>query len=216
MAEVAPRRRHDLVRAEPSAWRAVLAVRPDLADLPWVAGWAARGWPLMVRRPAGVEAEGRVPLGLPLPPSAGKLRLAFDLPPGALGAPEPPPLLSVAAASAAPAWRETLERLLALDPDVRVFGALAWQTLTGLDYLSPTSDIDLLWPMPPAGRLDDRLAAIAAIEAEAPMRLDGEVVRRDGAAVNWRELASGADEVLVKRLDCVALQSRRTILEAAA
>lgn len=215
MAEVA-RRRHDLVRVDASAWAASLAARPDLAELPWVAEWAARGWPLMVRRPVGTEPDGRVPLGLPLPPSAGKLRLAFELPAEVLSAPGPPPLLFSAAASAPPAWRPTLTRLVALDRSVRVFGALAWQALTGLDYLSPTSDLDLLWPWPPGDRLDDLLAAIAAIEAQAPMGLDGELVRPDGAAVNWRELASTAPEVLVKRLDSVTLQSRRALLEDAA
>ncbi len=215
MAEIASRRRHDLVRADPSAWAASLAARPDLAALPWVADWAARGWPLMVRRPAETDAPGRVPLGLPLPPSAGKLRLAFDLAPEALGGFEPPPPLSSAMAGAPPAWGDMLARLVALEPEVRVFGALAWQALTGLEYLSPTSDLDLLWPMP-RDRLEDLLAAIAAAEAEAPMRLDGELVRPDGAAVNWRELTAGADEVLVKRLDSVALQSRRAFLEGEA
>jgi phosphoribosyl-dephospho-CoA transferase len=215
MAEVT-RRRHDLVRAEPSAWAASLAARPDLAALPWVADWAGRGWPLMVRRPAELDAPGQVPLGLPLPPSAGKLRLAFALAPEALGAPAPPPLLSQIMASAPLAWRATLERLVALDPEVRVFGALAWQALTSLQYLSPTSDLDLLWPMPPASQVEPRLAAIAAIEAEAPMRLDGELATLDGAAVNWRELALDADEVLVKRLHSLALHSRRAFLEGVA
>jgi phosphoribosyl-dephospho-CoA transferase len=212
MADVA-RRRHDLVRAEPSAWAASLAARPDLAALPWVADWAANGWPLMVRRPTEGDALGRVPLGLPLPPSAGKLRLAFALPSEALGPSEPPPLLSQAMVSAPPAWRATLERLVTLDPGVRVFGALAWQALTGLQYLSPTSDLDLFWPMPEASQVERLLAAIAAIEAEAPMRLDGELATPDGAAVNWRELASGAEEVLVKRLHSLALNSRRAFLE---
>jgi len=215
MAELA-RRRHDLVRADPSAWAALVAERAELAASPWVADWAARGWPLMVRRPLETDAPGRVPLGLPLPPSAGKLRLAFDLAPGALTAPEPPPLLSDAAAGAPPAWRDTLARLVALEPGVRVFGALAWQALTSLTYLSPSSDVDLLWPSPSRSRLEPLLAAIAAVEAEAPMRLDGELVRPDGAAVNWRELASAGEEVLVKRLHGIAMQSRHVFLEDAA
>jgi phosphoribosyl-dephospho-CoA transferase len=49
---------------------------------------------------------------------------------------------------------------------------------------------------------------VAAIEAEAPMRLDGELMRDDGAAVNWREFYSGAGEVLVKHIDGVGLLDR--------
>ena len=37
------------------------------------------------------------------------------------------------------------------------------------------------------------------------MRLDGELIRDDGAAVNWRELHTGAREILVKTLGGVAL-----------
>jgi hypothetical protein len=37
------------------------------------------------------------------------------------------------------------------------------------------------------------------------MRLDGELVRDDGAGVNWRELHTGARELLIKTTDGVAL-----------
>ena len=37
------------------------------------------------------------------------------------------------------------------------------------------------------------------------MRLDGELVRDDGAAVNWREFHAGAREILVKTVGGVAL-----------
>ena len=40
------------------------------------------------------------------------------------------------------------------------------------------------------------------------MRLDGELIRRDGAAINWRELRTGTGEILVKTLGGVALLDR--------
>jgi len=43
------------------------------------------------------------------------------------------------------------------------------------------------------------------------MRLDGELVRDDGAGVNWRELHSGARELLVKTTDGVALLDREPL-----
>jgi phosphoribosyl-dephospho-CoA transferase len=87
----------------------------------------------------------------------------------------------------------------------RVFGSLAWQTLTGLDYLSDRSDLDLLLDVHRDTDLDGLAAGIAEIEAVAPMRLDGELMREDGAAVNWREFHAGAGEVLVKSIDGVGL-----------
>ena len=54
-------------------------------------------------------------------------------------------------------------------------------------------------------------ADLAAIEAAAPMRLDGELVRDDGAAVNWREFHAGAREILVKTIDGVALLDREPL-----
>ena len=81
--------------------------------------------------------------------------------------------------------------------EARVFGSLAWQKLTGLDYLTACSDLDLLLPLPRSD-LTRLTAELAAIEAAAPMRLDGELVRADGAAVNWREIHAGVPDVLVK------------------
>jgi phosphoribosyl-dephospho-CoA transferase len=95
----------------------------------------------------------------------------------------------------------------------RPFGALLWQAMTGLTYLSPTSDLDLLWPcpvlVPPS-----LLAGLARIDEGAPMRLDGEVLLADGGGVQWRELhqAPGNGSVLVKYRDRVAMRAIGEIL----
>jgi phosphoribosyl-dephospho-CoA transferase len=119
---------------------------------------------------------------------------------------------------APPTWRPTLERLDELasihSVEVRVFGSLAWHVLTGLDYLTDRSDLDLLLRIGPATEVARLVAGIAEIEALAPMRLDGEVVRDDGAAVNWRELHAGADQVLVKTIGGVALRDTSLFLAA--
>jgi phosphoribosyl-dephospho-CoA transferase len=212
-------RRHDLVFVSPAAWRALLESHPDLAQEPLVAGWADRGWPLIVRRVVPGEAKG-LPLGLPLPPSDGKRRRAFVMQPGDVIATAPPPLLSAAVDAAPPAWRPTMERLVdlaaAYDGEARVFGSLAWRLLTGLDYLTTRSDLDILLPLPPAGDVTRLTVELAALEIAAPMQLDGELVRSDGAAVNWRELHDGSQEVLVKTIRDVALASARQFLDAEA
>ncbi|WP_395714319.1 malonate decarboxylase holo-[acyl-carrier-protein] synthase [Reyranella sp.] len=204
-------RRHDLVLVSPAAWRALVAERRDLAGNTLIAGWVDRGWPLITRRM--LPGEGAVlPLGLPLPPSHGKRRLALALAHDALVSSTPPPLLREAMRVAPPAWAPTLERLLALDAGMRVYGSLAWQYLTSLDYLTARSDLDMLLAMPPAADAPRLIAELAAIERSAPMHLDGELVRDDGASVNWRELHEGAVDVLVKTTREARLQETQRFL----
>lgn len=211
----APMRRHDLIFVRPESWRLALAARSDLAADPLVAPWVENGWPLIGRRATPCERHG-VAVGLPLPPFAGKRRLAFLMQAEDVLSVAPPPSLGTAARMAPPAWRPTLERLAELaslhSVDARVFGSLAWRVLTGLDYLTDRSDLDLLLRIDRDTDVADLVAGIAEIESLAPMRLDGELVRGDGAAVNWRELHAGADQLLVKTIDGVALRGTAVFL----
>ncbi len=94
-----------------------------------------------------------------------------------------------------------------------VFGALLWQHVTGLAYLRPGSDIDLIWPMPDQGLLPELLDGLAALDAAGPARLDGEILLPGGEGVNWRELhgergrADGT--VLVKSMNGAELRCAR-------
>ena len=93
-----------------------------------------------------------------------------------------------------------------------MFGSLAWRALTGLDYLTDRSDLDLLLHVHRDTDLHRLAADVAGIEAAAPMRLDGELIRDDGAAVNWREFHAGAREILVKTVGGVALLDTQPFL----
>jgi len=213
------RRRHDLVVVSTAAWRAALAARPGLADVPLVAAWAERGWPLVVRRSGASDAAG-VPLGLPLPPSHQKLRLPFVIPHDGVVSVAPPPAIASALEIAPPAWRPTMQRLIALAAafggEARLYGSLAWQRVTGLDYLTSGSDLDALLPLPPADEVARLTAALAAIERDAPMRIDGELVRADGAGVSWRELHADTGELLVKTVADAVVLPTGAFLEGAA
>jgi phosphoribosyl-dephospho-CoA transferase len=206
-----PAGRHDLVFVTPDGWDAMLSGRGDLAADPLVAMWSSQGWPTIRRRAMPDEPRG-VALGLPLPPSAGKKRLSFLLEDKDVAAVTRPPSLDAAREAAAPAWRPTLDCLGELaarhSVEARVFGSLAWQALTGLCYVTDNSDLDLLLEVHPDADLDRLTAEIAAIDAGAPMRLDGELMRGDGSAVNWRELHAGADQVLEKSIEGVSLIAR--------
>lgn len=208
--------RHDLLDVEPDAWAVALAARPDLVDAPHLEVWARRGWPVILRRRNPGEASDHIPIGLPLPPADGKRRIGLALPADTVR-PRPPVALAQAHDAAPDAWRPTLAALDALGRRhglvPRVFGSLLWQHLTGLAYLSDSSDLDLLWSV--AGLIDRRLLdAIAALDTEAPMRLDGEMILPDGRGLNWRELhaAAAGDTVLAKHRDGLALCEARTLL----
>ena len=208
--------RHDLVAADPGAWENLLAGRRDLDGMPHLRDWARLGRPLIVRRFVPGEAGDGVPLGLPLPPADGKRRIGLSLPAKAVRTVKPPSLADVASHAPA-AWQASIDALLALARNhgltPRPFGALLWQAVTGLSYLSATSDLDLLWPCTggiPPGLLD----SLARIDAQAPMRLDGEIILPDGGGVHWRELhdAPAGGSVLVKYLDRVAMRNAADLM----
>ncbi|MES3082022.1 malonate decarboxylase holo-[acyl-carrier-protein] synthase [Sphingomonas faeni] len=190
--------RHRLIYLDPARWTEILAAYPALRAIPVVVDWVLAGHPLIGRRSVCEDMAGLVPLGLPLPPSLGKQRLAIMVPPDAILSDVPPPLLAEAKRTAPATWQETITALVALDPETRSFGSLAWAYLTGLPYLSETSDLDSLWQVATADDAARLVAALVRIDAKAPMRLDGEIVTPTGLAVQWREFASDAPEMLVK------------------
>ncbi|WP_174987125.1 malonate decarboxylase holo-[acyl-carrier-protein] synthase, partial [Burkholderia lata] len=128
----------------------------------------------------------------------------------------PLPALSDVLATAPDAWHVPLRELDALGARCgvqgRVFGSLAWQALTGEPYLSASSDLDLVFPLPAAASLAALLDGLAAIDARAPMRIDGELLRDDGAGVNWRELHARQPEVAVKTAITVELMPADTFI----
>ena len=213
-----PPGRHDLVFVSPEGWRAMLDARDDLAADSLLARWPKMRWPTIRRRALPCEATG-LALGLPLPPSAGKKRVSFVVDIDHVISVARPPSLRQARAYAPRNWWPTLDRLdeLALrhSVDARVFGSLAWQALTGLDYVTGRSDLDVLFEFRRETDIDRFVADVAAIETDAPMRLDGELMGADGAAVNWREFHGGASELLVKSLERVVLLGRPQFMSGA-
>jgi phosphoribosyl-dephospho-CoA transferase len=136
---------------------------------------------------------------------------------------EPPLRLAEAVPSAPAAWRGAMQSLGAqahragLEP--RVHGSLAWQHLTGEPHLTPTSDLDLLLAVKDRGQLEAALELLGRWERPAGVAADVELALPAGG-VAWRELASGAAQLLVKGEDFVALRPRaeviRSLLDGAA
>jgi phosphoribosyl-dephospho-CoA transferase len=205
-----PWQRHELLAVAPSFWRS----QPAVAATPLLAAWADNEWPVIVRRRMAGDRPDEVPVGLPLPPAAGKMRIALTVPEQAVLERSPPPSLLTVSQSADAAWGPTIRALVGLGAQYGVspaaFGSLLWQYRTGLPYLSPRSDLDVLWPVGADCEISALVAGIAVAERGAAMRIDGEIVFPDGEAVNWRELdvalnQDGPTEVLAKSIGHVRL-----------
>jgi malonate decarboxylase holo-[acyl-carrier-protein] synthase len=208
VSAVAPLERHHMVHAAPAAWAEMLARRSDLAAEPLVVDWAQCGWPLVVRRPGCADVAGAVQLGLPLPLASRRRRVALELSTEDLIDWGPSPRLVDAMAAAPESWRSSIATLVALDSEVRCFGSLAWQHLTGLAYLSAKSDLDLLWRVGSAAAANALAVNIASVAECAPMRLDGEFINSAGVGVQWQEWGSSARELVAKDRDGVRLLAR--------
>jgi phosphoribosyl-dephospho-CoA transferase len=212
-------RRHDLLRPDSTEWDAMLRCHPGFADLPLVAEWAQLNRPVIVRRRMVGDFVDSVPAALPLPPCFGKQRLAFSFSSGETVTALPSVLLCDAARTAPPEWQPVVGALLHLGDAIeiapRVFGALLWQHATGLPYLSARSDLDLLWSISDERTALSLVERLVRLDAESPVRLDGELELPDGAGVNWRELAQSradpGDELLVKTMDGVEVRTRAAL-----
>lgn len=204
--------RHDLVWLDPAQ---AGALQVEAAFRPAVARWLADGWPVVATRRADGTEAGMTCLGIPLPPSRGRGRIALKAPARALLGARPPLRLAEVIASAPAERREALEALQAeaqgLAIPLRVHGSLAWQHLTGEDYVTAGSDLDLLIEVGSRWQLGAVLRMLQLWERRTGLIADAELQLPAGG-VAWRELVSGAERVLVKQEAGVALLARGGLL----
>lgn len=188
--------RHDFVRLRPD-WQDRLLSPLAQSERVLIADWVAAGRPLVVARRQPDDAIDTLRLGLALP---DKWRIGLHLHLDAISVAASPPLLRDAAAPLA--WRPALltltEMFMNAGLPARLYGSLAWQTLTGLDYVRPDrSDVDLLFAPPDAVALARLASLLQPLADHHHPRLDGEIVLPGGLAVSWREWLGGGS-VLVK------------------
>lgn len=201
-------RRHDLVWLRPQApWQALTpGAQPRLRE------WFDAGLPAVVARRDGSEPIGTLRLGVPLPPSEHKQRLALQAASRDFVRVRAPLSLAEVMQHAPPRARWALRALMRRARDARlnpgVYGSFAWQALTARTYVTETSDLDLLWPITHAAQAEAIVAMLAAWEQRHGLRADGELLLPGEIAVNWREYASDARQVLVKSASGCALQAR--------
>ncbi len=211
-----PLGRHTLVWIEPREHGRVWAMAPHDVRHHVLNRWFANDWPMIVRRPDAGTPPGHIALGVPLPPREGKRRLCLDVPRNAIARCQLPPLLGDATRSLPAPWSTALDALVdesrTLGVTLRVFGSVAWHALTGLDYLTDQSDVDLWWRPVDLAALGAMLAVITRWEHSYGLRADGEIHFPDGMAVAWREWSRSSDRVLAKRIDTVKLVKREVLV----
>jgi len=202
-------KRHTLVWLSPAGWeQAGASLTPALRAQ--LQRWQQHDWPAVVRRRDADATDEQVCLGIALPPdtSGHKLRVPLRVASQHIRRQRPPLLIAEVLLQAPQAWRTALARLQqqAQALDLRVYGSLALQALTGEAYLRPGSDIDLLFQPDNAQQLVDGMQLLATYASALP--LDGEVVFPQGA-VAWKEWQQVCDHpdgrVLLKGNNNVAL-----------
>jgi len=192
---------------------------PDLDGI--VRNWLAAARPFIVRQQTDGDpaAADRVAAGLPLPPSQGKRRIALTIHLREINRVARPPALAAAIPCLPVQWRSPLSKLCrageSLGIDFRVFGAVAWQALTNLPYLTPTSDIDLLWRPADRLQLERGVALLQQSQCTNGLQTDGEIVFGDDLAVAWREWLRRDRQrcVLVKQTAGASLRRPSELLE---
>ena len=210
--------RHELAWLTEAGWQRVLS---HSGCPPELSVWAQRSLPLVGRRHEPGVAADVLCLGAPLPPAPDgtRRRAAFAVPAEEIARIMPPLQLELAVSACADAlpvaWQEPLDTLCVQLPGLRVCGSLAMQALTGMTYLRPGSDIDLLFAPADPEALAAGVRQLQACARDVP--LDGELLFPSGDAVAWKEwtaAASPSSRVLAKRRDTVRLVRRDALLSA--
>jgi phosphoribosyl-dephospho-CoA transferase len=205
--------RHELAWLSSRGWDAAMA-----SALPGqhaaIEQWRREDWPAIVRRADANLEPGSVSLGIALPPAldGSKGRIALNVSEVEVARRSPALALADAAKAAPERWRKPLDELAAA-MKLRAYGSLAMQAITRQPYLTPASDIDLLFLPADVPSLQAGLALLEQYAALLP--LDGEIVFPSGEAVAWKEWLGAQRQharVLVKDAGAVRLAPTSRLL----
>ena len=213
--------RHDLVWLSETAWQSLLL---SALQYPLLRRWQQEEWPAVVTRRSVDAADDEVCIGFPLPPLDGnKPRFAARVKAHDIAMHQSSMSLHSVLMVAPPAWQSLMQDLhqeaLLAGIKLRVYGSLAMQFLTGQEYLTPASDIDILFRPYQQAQLRAGVALLKQYQQQLP--LDGEIIFPDEAAVAWREWAQFSNEttdylqqkVMVKDMHGVSLRTRQDLLQ---
>jgi len=172
----------------------------SLDDVVCLGNWLSRGHPVTIRRPCRSEDGKFVYVGLSLPPDPVKRRLAFRLPFSLLANAVEPPLWTECAEAFSESFEMTSRILSVIEAaklPLQTFGSYAWEHHTGLSYVTPHSDIDLIVPI---NRREDwqRFRELMSEAQRTDQRVDLEIMLNGDASFNWREFEAPGTRLLFK------------------
>lgn len=201
--------RHDLVWLTTEGWDCLYDQSPEKKEE--LTFWQEHNYPTIVRRCELPISHERIAVGMALPPSMGKQRLAFSVGSKHINNISKPLSLTKIIPYAPKSWQENLITLAQENLEIGVYGSLSWQVLTQLDYVQLHSDIDLLFKIDTHSQLTKALTVLKHFSLSLP--LDGELIFPDGSAVSWKEMRDQQPSLLVKRLNSVNLVKREVLLK---
>lgn len=211
--------RNELVWLTHAGWQRVLAQDWDSEALAVLRHWAITHLPLVICRQRGGDLPLRISLGLPAPAQWNRRKLEMEVSTSDLERCGLFPSLEkvLQGHRSLLGIKAFLVKMRALNLPTQVYGSFGWQDLTGLNYVRPTSDLDLRIQVP-----DHANAQIAARELSTlglTTRVDGELAFPDGSAIAWREYfqwtRGEVDRVLVKSRTSVRLIEHQMLMAMA-
>ena len=202
-------RRHQLAWLTAQGWEHVLRTSLEPSVLTVLREWAGCRLPLVVTR-QDTAAIGTIALGWPAPACAARRRVAVYVSARdvkSLGEfPQAHAAVPLLPHPVRPAAHSLLDRLRSQGVRPRVYGSYGWQLLSGMRYIHAASDLDLWMAVSTRAQADAVTALLQAFGCDG-LRIDGELLLPDGAAVAWREYAAWRSghtrRLLVKRLQGV-------------
>ena len=221
LSAVRPISRHDFIWVNKHS-QSDVADRIADSDLGGIVrNWLGAARPLIVRQQTERRSAtaNRLSAGLSLPPRQGKQRIALTIRSREINRIAHPPVLAATVPCLPARWRVPVSKLCRvgeeLGIDLRVFGAVAWQALTTLPYLTSTSDLDLLWRPADRIQLERGVTLLQRWELANGLRADGEIIFGDDLAVSWREWVRRDQQkcVLVKQTIGPSLRRPSELLE---
>jgi triphosphoribosyl-dephospho-CoA synthase len=186
--------------------------RFDLSDHPdgvLIEKWLESGQPVIVCRPGIAVGGESVHCGIPLPPKQGKKRISFTAPMNSIthraGLPELEKCMGLLPESRQLQLSEFLDSCREINFSPEVFGSLAWQHLTGLDYLHEESDIDLRFRIKNSMDLERLSVMLRRFLQFCDKLCDIELELWNGMAVSWREFINDSPQLMIKTVNDVFL-----------
>jgi phosphoribosyl-dephospho-CoA transferase len=206
---ITPLHRHQLAWLTPAGWARVRSRQWDAVASACLRHWAGHGLPLVVtRQPGPIAGIDVIAMGLPAPGRWERRRIALSIPRDDVLCldefPRAEQVVTLLPEAARADWRTLCSRMAACGAVARVHGSYGWRSLSGLDYIRPSSDIDVWIGVSDVEQADAVTRQLQAFDGPHP-RLDGELVFDGGNAVAWREWlcwrTGRANALLVKHLE---------------